>query len=140
MGSCRFSGLLAPKCPAALPPVELARAAKGKALYAELCQGCHLPPPDSDAFWKGPWWARIDGKDEQYLETKLIPLADIGTDPLHATTLARRKAERPASLGLSSTGYVAAIGELAGRIIQRWYVSQTPPLSAPERAAGWEPA
>ncbi len=50
----RFSGLQAPKWPAALPPVDLARAAKGKELYAELCQGCHLPPPDSDAFWKGP--------------------------------------------------------------------------------------
>ncbi len=35
---------------------------------------------------------------------------------------------------MSSTGYVAAIGELAGRIIQRWYDRQTPPLPAPERA------
>ncbi|MCX2982498.1 hypothetical protein EYC98_16675 [Halieaceae bacterium IMCC14734] len=47
-----LTGLSGPKWPEAFGEVVPARSSKGEALYTEHCAGCHLPPLNSDAFWR----------------------------------------------------------------------------------------
>lgn len=128
-----FSGLRSPSWPSVLPPIDRARAAKGAVLYKELCQGCHLPPPDTAEFWNGGWWIRIGGKGERYLDLHQIPVADIGADPEMALNMARRTVTLPANMPLKSTMFGAALGELVEHVTARWYDSETPPVSGSER-------
>jgi hypothetical protein len=128
-----FSGLRSPSWPPVLPPIDRARAMKGSALYQELCQGCHLPPPDTAEFWSGKWWTQIGGTGERYLDLRQIPLVDIGTDQEMALNMARRTVTLPANMPLKSTMFGQALGELVERVTTRWYDSRTPPLTAAER-------
>lgn len=128
-----FSGLRSPSWPAELPPTDRARAAKGAVLYKELCQGCHLPAPDTAEFWTGKWWTQIGGKGERYLNLHQIPLADIGTDPAMARNMATRTVTLPANVPLKSTMFGPALGELVARVTSRWYDNQIPPVPAAER-------
>ncbi len=129
-----FSGLRSPSWPSVLPPIDRASAAKGAVLYKELCQGCHLPAPNTAAFWTGPWWTQIGGKGERYLALHQIPVADIGTDPAMALNMATRTVTLPATMPLKSTMFGPALGEVVQRVTTGWYDSQTPPVSADERA------
>jgi hypothetical protein len=128
-----FSGLRSPSWPPALPPIDPARAAKGAVLYKELCQGCHLPPPNTAEFWTGRWWTQIDGTGERYLDLHQIPAAEIGTDPEMARNMARRTVTLPPNVPLKSTMFGAALGEVVERVTTRWYDSQTPPVAPAER-------
>lgn len=94
----QFNGLLAPKWPADFPPIDDELAGKGKELYEDKCQGCHLPPVDSEQFWNPRYWKKIQYVDEKnivetqetYLQLNIIPLKSIGTDPAQAGVLANR--------------------------------------------------
>jgi mono/diheme cytochrome c family protein len=129
-----FSGLRSPSWPAVLPSIDTARAAKGAVLYKELCQGCHLPAPNTAEFWTGKWWTRINGKGERYLNLHQIPAADIGTDPAMALNMATRTVTLPTNMPLKSTMFGPAPGELVERVTTRWYDSQTQAVSAADRA------
>ncbi len=108
-----FSGLAAPKWPAALFPgdpawaIDRAKVAKGRALYAELCAGCHLGPPDDPefdrlypgkAFWTSPAWEH--GPKGPTLVLNAVAASQAGTDPAQAHVLKSRTVEPPARLGL----------------------------------------
>ncbi|MFC3939469.1 hypothetical protein CCU68_16480 [Pseudomonas gingeri NCPPB 3146 = LMG 5327] len=58
--------------------VDLARAAQGRALFAESCAGCHVPATSEE-----------NGRPVQHL--KAIPLAAIGTDPNTASNIADQR-------------------------------------------------
>ncbi len=128
-----FTGLRSPSWPSVLPPVDRMRAAKGAALYKELCQGCHLPPTNTAEFWTGKWWTQVDGTGERYLDLHQIPAADIGTDPEMTLGMARRTVTLPANVPLQSTMFGPALGELVERVTTRWYDSATPPVPVAER-------
>lgn len=96
----RFNGLPAPEWPEALPAVDMTKASKGKALYRELCQQCHLPAitPESD-FWTDQYWRPIKYVDQyqsaketpaKYLHVNIIPVNTIGTDVAQSIVLAER--------------------------------------------------
>ncbi|UTW10494.1 di-heme-cytochrome C peroxidase [Marinobacterium rhizophilum] len=86
-----FSGLRAPKWPEdILPAIDRDLANDGAALYQQLCQGCHLPPVQSDAFWSEKYWATKNSAGERLLRLKIIPLDEIGTDPMQSRVLAER--------------------------------------------------
>ena len=108
-----FSGLAAPKWPAALfsgdPAwsIDPAKVVKGRALYAEICAGCHLGPPnDKDfdkvypdkAFWKSPAWEH--GPMGPSLVLNTVTTSQAGTDPAQADVLMKRTVAPPARLGL----------------------------------------
>ncbi|MFJ5296910.1 di-heme-cytochrome C peroxidase [Pseudomonas sp. NPDC088368] len=56
-------------------PVNKPLAAQGRALFAENCAGCHVPPHSV-----------VDGRTVQYLN--MIPVMEVGTDPNTANNIA----------------------------------------------------
>jgi cytochrome c5 len=100
-----FGGLTPPKWPSQIfaddPAWKISqeRAAKGRALYAEVCAECHLGPvndkafdaqfPDK-AFWSSDRWDRTE-KNQPVLTPVLKGVAGMGTDPAQADVLASRK-------------------------------------------------
>jgi hypothetical protein len=138
----RFGGLAAPVWPAdLLPPIDPALARQGEGLYRELCQGCHLPPTRTAAFWSEEHWTPANQAGQRYLKLKLIPIELVGTDPAQAEDMARRTVLAPAWLGLAgSTGdgtaayaFGPALGELVEKVVTTWYDGQTPPVPPEER-------
>ena len=51
-----FTGLAAPKWPDLLPKIDQDLAARGGALYAQICAGCHLPAVNTQGFWDAKFW------------------------------------------------------------------------------------
>jgi hypothetical protein len=133
----RFTGLVAPRWPAGLPAIDQAKASRGNGLYAQLCAGCHLPAPNTAAFWDAKYWqpALPPPVSARYLDLPLIPISEIGTDPAEATGLANRKVTSFGFLGIQSQEYGRALGDVVAAVAQRWYDGQTPPLSPAEQDA-----
>jgi len=124
-----FSGLRPPKWPAGLlPPIDTQMAAKGAALYASLCQGCHLPPVNDAAFWSSTRWLPANDAGERYLDPVVVPITEIGTDPAQATDMHNRKLVLPAALGIGQTDFGPALGTLVEKVVDRWYATQSPPI------------
>ncbi|MCC6718416.1 MAG: cytochrome c, partial [Acetobacteraceae bacterium] len=129
-----FGGLRAPAWPEeVLGAIDRGLAARGEALYAANCQGCHLPSPRSEAFWDARLWAPIGG-GQRVLKLKLIPIAHVGTDPAQAADMKAREVRPLPELGLRNTNFGPALGELVANTVKAWYGAQTPPLSAAQRA------
>jgi hypothetical protein len=129
-----FTGLKAPKWPEhILPPIDRARAARGEALYAELCQGCHRPPVGSDGFWEARHWTRPNAAGEQYLKMPMIPLEEIGTDPATAADMMARTVKTPPFLGIAGNGFGPALGQVVEKTVDHWYDTQRPPVPAAQR-------
>lgn len=139
-GQGRFTGLQSPAWPAALPPVDAALAARGAALYAENCQGCHLPAPNTAAFWDDKLWAPIGG-GQRALRLKMIPIAYVGTDPAQAIDMINRRIATAPALGITATAFGPALGQLVEKTVIQWYGSQTPPVPQVRREEldGWRP-
>jgi hypothetical protein len=129
-----FSGLRAPKWPAGiLPPVDQTLADKGAVLYSNLCQHCHLAPVGSADFWSSDRWQKANAAGERYLDPPLLPIAEVGTDPAQAAGLAYRKLVLPADLGIGSSDFGPALGELVEKVVDHWYAAQSPPIPDGER-------
>jgi mono/diheme cytochrome c family protein len=89
-----FDGLQSPKWPEnVLGKIDPAKAEAGRALYEKLCQGCHLPAPNTTAFWDDKHWVSLPGSKQRYLDVQLIELDEIGTDPAQAQVLGSRKVD-----------------------------------------------
>ncbi|MCF2858363.1 cytochrome c [Pseudoalteromonas sp. SMS1] len=93
----KITGLKAPKWPNTLPSINSELAMKGKKLYEQNCQGCHLAPMDSPAFWRDNWHAikyekagKIEQTAQKYLKLKIVDIDTIGTDPAQAEVLVKR--------------------------------------------------
>ena len=65
-GEPRFTGLRSPKWPEdLLGEIDQEKAARGRHLYQEHCQECHLPVVGDPAFWSGKHWAQLGGQGLQ---------------------------------------------------------------------------
>ncbi len=92
----RFDGLQAPAWPDAFPPIDTQLAATGADLYSLHCQGCHLPPTNTEGIWahfkKLEYY--VDGKrketKDKLLGVKIIPVVQIGTDDGQSKILEER--------------------------------------------------
>ncbi|WP_207797070.1 di-heme-cytochrome C peroxidase [Shimia abyssi] len=114
-----FGGLLSPKWPDALGAIDGELRTKGAALYAKHCSGCHLPAPDSEAFWSDRVFKKIQyTSGAQQLETELpyisvnvIPLRVVGTDPAQAGILRDRTIDTAGNIetGTEAIGLAATI-------------------------------
>jgi len=113
----KFGGLAAPKWPSALFPddpawkIDMAKVVKGRALYAELCAGCHLGPvndPEFDRlypnkqFWTSKHWAPEGDQGGKALIPPQIPVQEIGTDRARADVLVNRMVETPEALDIDA--------------------------------------
>ncbi|MCF6337072.1 MAG: di-heme-cytochrome C peroxidase [Gammaproteobacteria bacterium] len=79
--------------------------AQGAKLYAKLCQGCHLPPMDSEKFWSDTYWTKPDKRNLSYLDLPIIDINYIGTDPQEALVLIKRKVDTT-NIGLNTRVYL----------------------------------
>jgi hypothetical protein len=128
----RFTGLAAPKWPEkVLGEINQPQAAAGEKLYAQLCAGCHLPAPNTAAFWDAKFWQPADNSPgaHSFLDLPLIPISEIGTDPAQAVGLASRKVTSFSFLGIKTQDYGRALGDVVAKVAQRWYDGQQPPLT-----------
>ena len=94
-GPAPYQGLTSPKWPGVFPPLDKAKADRGKQLYRDHCMRCHLPPPDElldDLKTKHVYWEMRDGK-YPYLKVLEIPIQVVGTDPNQALDFYNRTAD-----------------------------------------------
>ncbi|WP_317930251.1 di-heme-cytochrome C peroxidase [Halioxenophilus sp. WMMB6] len=133
----KFSGLLSPPWPKALPAIDTALAHEGELLYGRLCQGCHLPAPNTEAFWSE--FKHINYQDEnghpqqvaqQLLHVHVIDHAQIGTDPAQGNVLVNRTVDT-AGDSRSEAGNSSAMG------IDTQVCTHAPQLPANPYNPGW---
>ena len=101
----KFGGLRPPAWPEdILGPIDRGRAARGKALYDELCASCHLAPMDSAGFWADKNWTTVAdmgwpkypyANKLKLLELRQIDIDDLGTDPGEANVVLKRTVHIP---------------------------------------------
>ena len=154
----RFHGLTAPRWPDSLPrcananlskaecvtasiadPNYQARIAHGAELYASHCASCHLPPITAPGFWEAPGWNAPDSMGGRFIDLKMEPITDVGTDDRQAVGLADRKVFVPTALHLKheSQGrapFGPALGDVVESVVTRWYDEQSPPAPAGTRS------
>ena len=100
-----FGGLQPPKwSELPLPPLNQDLVAKGRKLYADICEGCHLPPTASKDFWTAKYWTPVARDAPQaYLALVTKPVLDIGTDCRTAYDMVYRNVTTPDFIGNSGT-------------------------------------
>jgi mono/diheme cytochrome c family protein len=161
----RFKGLWAPKWPEdILGSIDPAKRDQGRALYQELCAGCHRPAVDdpSGEFWNAKYWTAPNAAGERYLRVVEIPVDVIGTDPAQATVLATRTVKVPAHLEIDpgtlpkvtkngceeSTGgtgvvtetpFAFALGIVVEKTVNHWYDENGIPAAQREIMNGNRP-
>jgi len=121
----KFTGLLAPVWPTSFGKIDPDKKALGAALYASLCQACHLPPLNSDAIWglnqhkpPRPYFGQVtyyvDDKPRQtadkLLSLNLISIDQVGTDPGQANILARRTVDTAGIGNLADNENTSGLG------------------------------
>lgn len=120
-GPTAFSGLKAPQWPEQmLGPIDQAKAARGKQIYEQHCQHCHLPPLDSPEIQQDRYWeAGLEGR--RFLKLNVIPLDEIGTDPLTATNFNQRTAVTGPVLGLGTAAAKDGLKYIGAKIAETNY-------------------
>lgn len=151
-----FDGLMSPKWPAdVLGRVDEAKAAKGGKLYEELCQGCHMAPVSSTAFWDPKNWTdpNKNAARQRYLKVNLIPISEVGTDAGQADILQTRVVNVPPYLAVAPgmlcdgkdstptlrTSFAAALGYVVQKTIQTWYDENNVKPARREEMNGYRP-
>lgn len=131
-----FPGLRSPKWPNdILPPIDQKLAEKGGELYKTHCQECHRPPVTSAAFYdfsNKDWWTKNEA-GEPILKVENIPISHIGTDSAQAADMLNRTVSVPADLGLKSSSFAFALGELVEKTVNYVFDQKKPPVSAADR-------
>jgi len=132
-----FSGLKSPKWPGEiLPPVDPKLAEKGADLYKTHCQECHRPPVTSAAFYdfnNKDWWTK-NAAGEAILKVENVPISHVGTDPAQAADMIARTVAVPENLGIKSSGFAFALGELVEKTVNAIFDQQKPPPSPADRS------
>jgi mono/diheme cytochrome c family protein len=103
-GPTAFTGLHSPGWPTQVfGALDQSKVEKGKQLYVDHCQRCHLPVLDSPELQQSQYWETgLEG--HRFLHLKEIPLDVIGTDPKAATNWHGRTA----NTGILGLGTVSA--------------------------------
>ncbi|TYO65224.1 cytochrome C [Bradyrhizobium hipponense] len=100
----KFGGLLSPKWPSQILDdawkLKPDRIERGRAIYAEMCSGCHLPAVDTPAFWSSKHWEASG--DSKVLNAVTIPLDEIKTDPEQSLVLSSRTVDMPGFLKVNT--------------------------------------
>ena len=146
----KFTGLRSPRWPAEIfGAADRKLADEGEALYDRHCSSCHLPSPNSKAFWESPRWLAPNRFGQRYLNVTMVPVDRIGTDPAQADDMQKRTVRVPLAFGLKdavgtrgSEGvypYGWALGQVVEKVISRWYDSHGVPEAERQRLNGFRP-
>lgn len=115
----KFGGLLAPKWPSQILGdawrLKPDRVERGRAVYAEMCSGCHLPDTNTPAFWSSKHWE--PSGDSKVLNAVTIPLDEIKTDPEQSLVLSKRTVDVPGFLKVNTAD------------LQTWWQCEIPTAS-----------
>jgi uncharacterized protein (DUF2235 family)/mono/diheme cytochrome c family protein len=104
-----------------LGKIDHEKAAKGMALYNNLCVHCHqLPMLSKEAAEKDRWTAGTDDPDHRFLEVTMVPLSEIGTDPNEAQNFAVRKADS-GPVGLGTVSAKEGLAFISQKVIEQAY-------------------
>ncbi len=166
-GEKPFGGLTSPKWPNKLfPEINEKKAAQGKKLYKELCQGCHLPPLEElkadlktlkpqDEYSKAKHWTNkfwIKGYRKEgiaLLEVQQIQAKDIGTDSTLLDNFINAKIGYAGALTTPGSepnkwepvtknmGMGVALGNVIVNIDNRWYESNNIPQQERNKFNGY---
>jgi cytochrome c5 len=138
----QFTGLTSPKwSDTSLPPINTKAAAEGATLYEAHCKRCHLPAASNPEFWTVPQWSPVNAAGERYLNLNMIDIARVGTDPAQAEDMKNRTVAVSTNSAItddsghvvSSAGFGNALRQVVNAVVNRWYDSQVPPISAAVR-------
>ena len=162
----RFTGLQAPKWPAdVLGPIDLVKRDKGRELYVEICQGCHLPPVNdpSGKFWDPTLWTEPNDAGESYLKfskyrpgsefANFVSVKYVGTDPAQAEVMVNRQVRTPIYLGIdpsalcngtpgkavTETLFALALGIVVEKTADKWYEDNEIDPETQKRMNGYRP-
>jgi hypothetical protein len=135
-GDALGKGVWSPKWPAdILGKIDDVKAAKGEALYNELCIHCHQPPMLSDEGRKPEHWTNNTNSDgRQFFKVTMIPLAEIGTDPKEAENFAKRVAES-GPLGRGTIPATEGLKYITQKVIDQAYADLK---LSPEEQQEWD--
>ena len=129
-----YRGLRAPAWPETLlPKIDRVRAARGASLYTAMCQGCHLPPIDSQAFCAPENWTAPNRFGKSFVKLPLIGIETIGTDAAQAADMQARTVDVPPSLGLTSVSFGLALGQTVEKTVTHWYDTRDPRVPEADR-------
>ena len=124
-----FNGLRSPKWPdKILPPINAELAGKGASLYATHCEKCHMAPVSGPAFWTSKLWIPAGSPGGPALDLAMIPIAYIGTDSAQAEDMKNRKITGIANLGVNTTDFGSALGQVVESTVNYWYDAHQPPI------------
>ena len=149
-GTPGFKGLRSPVWPAdILGSIDQERTERGRVLYQELCQSCHLAPVSDAAFWSDPHWQQPNAAGERYLDLVEIPVAEVGTDPGQARLLGERRVTLPSYLGIPGTGndntalVDGTFGQMLAAVVDKattaWYDEHHISAADRDRMNGYRP-
>lgn len=145
-----FQGLRSPAWPEEiLGAIDHARKQRGRVLYQELCQGCHLAPVTDPSFWASKLWQPPNAAGERYLRLLQIPVKHIGTDPAQAKILLERHVKVPSYLGVEGTPnesgtiidapFGSALATVVENAVALWYDEHQIAPDDRERLNGYRP-
>ena len=130
-GNAPFEGLRSPRWEETrLPAIDVQKSTRGKGLYRQFCQRCHLPPMEelkADLERKAPhFWCvdgvrKKDGKKTWVLALETTDLQVIGTDPNQALNFYRRLA----LVGQDTVSASKGLYNVTGFIRKTFYESNT---------------
>jgi mono/diheme cytochrome c family protein len=104
-----------------LGKIDHEKAAKGMALYKDLCVQCHqLPMLSKEAAREDRWTAGTNDLDHRFLQVTMVPLTEIGTDPKEAQNFANRRADT-GPLGLGTVAAKDGLAFVSQRVIEQAY-------------------
>ena len=145
-----FKGLHSPVWPEdILGSIDQTRKQRGKALYQDLCQGCHLAPVTEPSFWASKLWQAPNAAGERYLHLHQIPVKHIGTDPTQAKILLERHVKVPSYLGVEGTPdesgtiidapFGSALATVVEKAVDLWYEEHQISPADRDRLNGYRP-
>ncbi len=155
-GEPGFKGLRAPRWPEdVLGKIDSQMREKGRKLYEQLCQGCHLPAVNdpSGKFWNPTFWTTPNTAGESYLKLRQIPIDHIGTDPGQAKIMVERRVKVPAVLeidpkalcngtpgeAVTETLFAFALGFAVEKTADKWYEDNGIDPEMRQRMNGYRP-
>lgn len=140
-GEAPYEGLTSPKWPDVFPPLDQAKVARGKTLYKQHCEKCHLPPVEElkVLLERGayPWVKVAKEQPHPFLKNEEIPLDEIGTDPNQALNFYNRYAD---SGDLKKGGLRADEGldYLTRQMALKFYNEQKIDAKKQKEMSGWQ--
>jgi hypothetical protein len=124
-GKAPYEGLTAPHWPEQyLGKIDQTKAQAGKVLYTQHCASCHLPPKAElmqDLSAEQPrFWTKQNTLGQRLLDTPMVPLDQIGTDPNQANGFVDRTVDTK-DLGLGKLNAGVALDTVTRLVAQRYF-------------------